>query len=134
MPSKSANVKNEKQYEALKDKGMSEERAAKIANPPGASKRGGKQEAERRRLVAGWHDRAEEKGGPEGRQDLALLTEPSAGDQPTSAGYDLTCESWSPWHRKRRQRDRPRAGRLRPRRGRRREAGAAAARSIRTAP
>ena len=33
MPSKSANVKNEKQYEALKDKGMSKERAAKIANP-----------------------------------------------------------------------------------------------------
>ena len=42
MPSKSANVKNEKQYEALKEKGMSKERAAKIANSPGASKRGGK--------------------------------------------------------------------------------------------
>jgi hypothetical protein len=42
MPGKSANVKNEKQYEALKDKGMSKERAAKIANSPGASKRGGK--------------------------------------------------------------------------------------------
>jgi len=42
MPSKSENVKNEKQYEALKDKGMSKERAAKIANSPGASKRGGK--------------------------------------------------------------------------------------------
>ena len=42
MPSKSANVKNEKQYEALKDKGMSKERAAKIANSPGASTRGGK--------------------------------------------------------------------------------------------
>jgi len=36
------NVKNEKQYEALKDKGMSKERAAKIANSPGASSRGGK--------------------------------------------------------------------------------------------
>jgi hypothetical protein len=36
------NIKNEKQYEALKDKGMSKERAAKIANSPGASKRGGK--------------------------------------------------------------------------------------------
>jgi hypothetical protein len=35
-------VKNEKQYEALKDKGMSKERAAKIANSPGASKKGGK--------------------------------------------------------------------------------------------
>ena len=42
MPSKSANVKNEKQYEGLKDKGMSKERAAKIANSPGASARGGK--------------------------------------------------------------------------------------------
>ena len=38
----SGNVKNEKQYEALKDKGMSKERAAKIANSPGASSRGGK--------------------------------------------------------------------------------------------
>jgi hypothetical protein len=42
MPNKRANVKNENQYEALKDKGMSKERAAKIANSPGASKRGGK--------------------------------------------------------------------------------------------
>ena len=43
MPGKSANVKNEKQYEALKDKGMSKQRAAKIANSPDASKKGGKQ-------------------------------------------------------------------------------------------
>src|SRR4051794_41328017 len=42
MPSKSSNVKNEKQYEALKDKGMSKQRAAKIANSPGASQEGGK--------------------------------------------------------------------------------------------
>jgi len=42
MPNKSAHVKNEKQYEALKEKGMSKERAAKIANSPGASSRGGK--------------------------------------------------------------------------------------------
>ena len=42
MPGKTANVKNKKQYEALKDKGMSKERAAKIANSPGASSRGGK--------------------------------------------------------------------------------------------
>ena len=42
MPSKSANVKNEKQYEGLKKKGMSKERAARIANSPGASSRGGK--------------------------------------------------------------------------------------------
>ena len=43
MPSESANVKNEKQYEKLKDKGMSKERAAKIANSPEASKHGGEQ-------------------------------------------------------------------------------------------
>lgn len=42
MPSKSANVKNEKQYEGLKRKGMSKQRAARIANSPGASSRGGK--------------------------------------------------------------------------------------------
>ena len=42
MPSKRANIKNEKQYEALKDKGMSKQRAARIANSPGASSRGGK--------------------------------------------------------------------------------------------
>jgi hypothetical protein len=41
VPDKRASVKNEKQYEALKDKGMSKERAAKIANTPEASKHGG---------------------------------------------------------------------------------------------
>jgi hypothetical protein len=42
MPDKRPSVKNEKQYEKLKEKGMSNERAAKIANSPGASSRGGK--------------------------------------------------------------------------------------------
>jgi len=42
MPDKRPSVKNEKQYEALKDKGMSKQRAARIANSPGASSRGGK--------------------------------------------------------------------------------------------
>jgi hypothetical protein len=42
MPGTRANVKNEKQYEALKDKGMSKERAARISNSEGASTRGGK--------------------------------------------------------------------------------------------
>ncbi len=41
MPAKKAHVKNPKQYEALKDKGMSKQRAAKIANSPKASKHGG---------------------------------------------------------------------------------------------
>ena len=34
-------VKDDDKYEALRDKGMSKERAAKISNSPGASKRGG---------------------------------------------------------------------------------------------
>jgi hypothetical protein len=42
MPGNRANVKNEKQYEALKDKGMSKARAARIANSPQASHNGGK--------------------------------------------------------------------------------------------
>lgn len=42
MPdAKSSNIKNEKQYEALKDKGMSKQRAARIANSPDASRHGG---------------------------------------------------------------------------------------------
>ncbi len=34
-------IKNDEQYEALRDDGMSKEKAARIANSPGASKRGG---------------------------------------------------------------------------------------------
>jgi hypothetical protein len=37
-----SSVKNDKQYEGLRKKGMSKERAAKIANTPDASKKGGK--------------------------------------------------------------------------------------------
>jgi hypothetical protein len=49
MPNKRPSVKNEKQYEALKDKGMSKERAAKIANTPNASKKGGRASAAKRK-------------------------------------------------------------------------------------
>ena len=42
MPDKRPSVKNDDQYEALKRKGMSKARAARIANSPGASARGGK--------------------------------------------------------------------------------------------
>jgi hypothetical protein len=35
-------VKNDKQYEGLRKKGMSKSRAARIANDPGSSKKGGK--------------------------------------------------------------------------------------------
>lgn len=43
MPNKRmGTIKNRKQYEGLREKGMSKSRAARIANSPGASKRGGK--------------------------------------------------------------------------------------------
>jgi hypothetical protein len=38
---KTSSIKDKDKYEALKDKGMSKERAARIANSPGSSKRGG---------------------------------------------------------------------------------------------
>ena len=37
-----SSIKNDKQYEGLREKGMSKSRAAAIANSPGASSRGGK--------------------------------------------------------------------------------------------
>jgi hypothetical protein len=37
-----SSVKDDKQYEGLRKKGMSKERAAKIANTEDASKKGGK--------------------------------------------------------------------------------------------
>jgi hypothetical protein len=42
MPGKRhGNIKDSDKYEALRGKGMSKERAAKISNSPGSSKRGG---------------------------------------------------------------------------------------------
>jgi hypothetical protein len=50
MPGKkSTSIKNRKQYEGLRKKGMSKERAAKISNTPGASKKGGKKAAKRKK-------------------------------------------------------------------------------------
>ena len=40
-------VKNDKQYEGLRKKGMSKGRAAAISNTPGASKKGGKKSAKK---------------------------------------------------------------------------------------
>ena len=37
-----SSVKDDKQYEGLRKKGMSKERTAQIANTPNASKKGGK--------------------------------------------------------------------------------------------
>jgi hypothetical protein len=67
MPQKRANVKNERQYEALKDKGMSKARAAKIANSPDASRNGGKKSGSggdpRQGGTTAQHKAAGRKGG-----------------------------------------------------------------------
>ena len=65
MPDKRPSVKNEDQYEALKDKGMSKERAARIANSPGASSRGGK------RSGSGTRRRTTSKGGTTAQKKAA---------------------------------------------------------------
>jgi hypothetical protein len=41
-------VKDDKQYEGLRKKGMSKERAARIANDPNSSSKGGKASGKRR--------------------------------------------------------------------------------------
>ena len=55
-----SSVKNDKQYEGLKKKGMSKERAAKIANTSGASKKGGKNSG------GGGSKEGQRKGGRKG--------------------------------------------------------------------
>lgn len=42
MAKQSNRIKNEDQYEALRDKGASKEKAARIANSPNSGKKGGK--------------------------------------------------------------------------------------------
>jgi len=63
VPNKRASVKNEKQYEKLKEKGMSKERAAKIANSPGASSRGGKKSSSKEGGTTAQKKAAGRKGG-----------------------------------------------------------------------
>jgi hypothetical protein len=71
MPSKSANVKNEKQYEKLKDKGMSKQRAAKIANSPQASKHGGQQSGKGGNSSQGGTTAQKKKAGRKGGKAAA---------------------------------------------------------------
>jgi hypothetical protein len=71
MPTKSANVKNEKQYEALKDKGMSKQRAAKIANSKDASKHGGQQSGKGGNSSQGGATAQKKKAGRKGGKAAA---------------------------------------------------------------
>jgi hypothetical protein len=72
MPGRSANVKNEKQYEALKDKGMSKERAARIANSPGASSRGGQKSGSGGDSSQGGTTAQKKKAGRKGGKAAAM--------------------------------------------------------------
>lgn len=65
MPDKRPSVKDEDQYEASKDKGMSKEQAARIANSPGASRRGGKASG------SGTHRRTASQGGTTAQKKAA---------------------------------------------------------------
>ena len=69
MPAKKAHVKNEKQYEALKDKGMSKERAAQDRELAGCVE-ARRQEVGLRAAIleAGRHDRAAQGRRAQGRQ------------------------------------------------------------------
>ena len=58
-------VKDDKQYEGLRKKGMSKERAAKIANAPSASSKGGKSSG------SGTKRRASSQGGTKAQKAAA---------------------------------------------------------------
>jgi hypothetical protein len=66
-----ANTKNNKQYEALKDKGMSKERAAKIANSPDASHNGGKKSGSGGNSSQGGTTAQKKKAGSKGGKATA---------------------------------------------------------------
>lgn len=70
MPGKKMNsIKNEDQYEALREKGMSKEKAARIANSPNASKRGGEASKLEERTKDELYEQAKEIG-IEGRSTM----------------------------------------------------------------
>jgi hypothetical protein len=58
-------IKNDEQYEGLRKKGMSKERAARIANSPGSSKRGGESSG------SGVRRRATSQGGAKAQKAAA---------------------------------------------------------------
>lgn len=67
---KTSGIKNEKQYEALVDKGMSKKKAARIANSPDAGKKGGKAEKYEERTKKELYEKAREVG-IEGRSSMS---------------------------------------------------------------
>lgn len=62
-------IKNDEQYEELRDKGMSKEKAARIANTDNSGKKGGKAEKYEERTREELYQKAREVG-IEGRSDM----------------------------------------------------------------
>ncbi|MHA7056970.1 DUF7218 family protein [Aquimarina sp. M1] len=56
------NIKNEDQYEALKNQGYSKEKAARIANTPNSGKKGGAAKKYEDRTKAALYNQAKEIG------------------------------------------------------------------------
>lgn len=71
MPNKDSlpSIKNEEQYEALKDKGYSKEKAARIANTKDSGKKGGKAKKYEERTKEELYEKAQEVG-IEGRSKM----------------------------------------------------------------
>ncbi len=69
-PKHSPSIKNEDQYEALRDQGYSKEKAARISNSDNAGKRGGKSIAYEKRSKKDLYAKAKELG-IEGRSKLS---------------------------------------------------------------
>ena len=95
MPTRGANVKNEKQYEALKNKGMSKARAAKIANSPDASKHGGKKSGKGGNAKQGGTTAQHKAAGRKGGKAAAKSTRRSR-EAVTTFGYTLSSEEHPP--------------------------------------
>ncbi len=71
MPNKNTpQIKNEEQYETLKDKGMSKQKAARIANTENSGKKGGNADKYEDRSKQELYDKAKEVG-IEGRSKMS---------------------------------------------------------------
>jgi len=71
MPNKETpQIKNEEQYEALREKAMSKQKAARIANTPDSGKKGGKADKYEDRSKKELYDKAKEVG-IEGRSKMS---------------------------------------------------------------
>ena len=69
MAAQIPSVKNEEQYEALRDKGYSKEKSARIANTPDSGKKGGKAKKYEDRTKQDLYKQAQ-KIGIEGRSKM----------------------------------------------------------------